>query len=189
VGTVSQSVEQMVQQILAREGGFVNDPDDSGGATNFGVTRAALSKWLGRAATVDEVKNLTRKTAEAIFLQDYFLAPRINLLPERTQPFVFDFSVNSGPSRAIKAVQSVCQDAGFDPKGVDGKIGPGTLRAAQDADKAMGAWFLAALVQNREDFYHAIVAAKPSQKKFLKGWLAHRIMPFWPSEVVERMTA
>lgn len=67
-----------VMQFISRwEGGFVNDPRDRGGATNMGITQGTLTRWRQAhgqpAATVDDVKNLTREEANAIYYQDYWL--------------------------------------------------------------------------------------------------------------------
>jgi hypothetical protein len=68
-------------------------------------------------------------------------------------------------------VQQVCNAAGFGPLAVDGVCGPSTRRVAAEADQAMGDWLLAALVEERRNFFHAIVAGDPSQQVFLSGWL------------------
>ena len=72
-------------------------------------------------------------------------------MPARAQAFVFDAAVNHGPDRALRFVQQVCNAAGFGPVAVDGKCGPHTSRAAAEAGRVMGDWFLAALVEEREE--------------------------------------
>ena len=84
---------------------------------------------------------------------------------------MFDAAVNHGPGRAIRFVQQVCNDAGFGPLAVDGACGPLTGRVAAEADRAMGDWLLAALVEERRNFYVALVERDPGQRVFLKGWL------------------
>lgn len=174
---MARSVDQMIDDIIRREGGFVNHPADRGGPTNFGITQKTLSQYLGRAATVEEVRALQRDVAEDIYRKDYYVAPRIDTLPARIQPFVFDSAVNHGPRRAVRFVQQVCNQAGFGPLDVDGICGPNTRRVAAQADRVMGDWLLAALVEQRRNFYHAIVRADPSQDVFLDGWL-NRIAEF-----------
>lgn len=181
------TVDEMLDDILRHEGGLSNHANDRGSWTKFGVTIGALSRWLGRAATVDEIKGLTVETAREIFETTYYRAPRIDSLPERIQPVLFDISVNSGPRRAIKMLQRVCQEAGYSPNGIDGVVGPGTRKAAVAADEAMGDWLVAAICQERQDFYDAIVENDPSQQVFAKGW-RNRAMAFWPSSV-ESMVA
>lgn len=164
-------VDQMIEDILRREGGFVNDPADRGGATNFGITHKTLSRYLGRAVTVDEVRDLSKDLAREIYETQYFIAPRIDTLPARIQPFAFDCAVNHGPKRAIRFVQQVCNAAGFGPVDEDGIMGPQTRSAAIAADDQMGDLFLNALVEERRNFYRLIVARDESQRRFLAGWL------------------
>ena len=81
------SVRQIAQEIVDREGGYVNDPDDPGGATNFGVTiqtmrRLGLDLDRDGSITSEDVRRLTRGQAIEIFLEHYFTRPLIAELPE-----------------------------------------------------------------------------------------------------------
>ena len=84
------SVEQIADEIVAREGGYVNDPDDPGGATNFGVTIHTMRR-LGLVldgdgrVTAEDVRRLSRDQAREIFVQHYFEGPGIATLPEPLQ--------------------------------------------------------------------------------------------------------
>lgn len=169
--TVSQFVNDMISDILGREGGFVNHPNDRGGATKWGVTQATLSGFRGRPATVEDVKKLTKAEASRIYRERYYEGPRLNGLPEAIQPFVFDSSINHGPGRAIKILQCVLNAAQFPCGAVDGALGPQTCRAAERASKAMGGFLLAALIEERRMFYELIVEMDSTQGIFLKGWL------------------
>lgn len=165
------SVERMIDDILRREGGFSEHPLDRGGATNYGITQRTLSRYFGRAATVREVRELTPDLARDIYEQNYYLGPGIHRLPDLVQPFIFDSAVNHGPRRAIRFLQNVCNDAGLGPVDVDGAVGPQTVDAARRAVEEMGPVLLAALIEERRNFYHLIVQADPSQEVFLRGWL------------------
>ena len=165
------TVDDMVDTILAHEGGFVDDPDDRGGATNFGITQLTYSKWLDRPATVADVKAMSVATAREIYLTNYYFKPRINSLPEAIQPQIFDCSINHGPYRAIKFLQTVCNLAGFGPLSVDGVMGPKTRESVEAAFEAMGEYFINAITDERVHFYHQIVKNDASQQKFLNGWL------------------
>ena len=165
------SVDAMIEDVIRREGGFVDHPADRGGPTKFGITQATLSAHLGRAATAAEVEQLSPDQAKQIYRRDYYESPQIDQLPDAIQPFVLDSAVNHGPGRAIGFVQQVCNLAGFGALIVDGICGPRTSRAAHDAAWAMKGWLLAALVEERRNFYQAIVLADPSQGVFLEGWL------------------
>jgi len=168
---MTPAVERMIDDVLRREGGFVDHPQDRGGPTNFGITQATLSRHLGRPASAGDVRRLSRATATEIYRRTYFEAPRIGELPARIQPFVFDAAVNHGPGQAIRFVQRVCNAAGFGPLAVDGACGPRTSLAAAAAERAMGDWLLAALVEERRNFYLALVERRPEQRVFLNGWL------------------
>ena len=78
-------IEGMTAEIVRREGGFVNDPDDPGGATKYGVTNHTLRALRGRA-TVDDVKALTEAEAVEIFKGQYFERPKITNCPRLCKP-------------------------------------------------------------------------------------------------------
>lgn len=165
------TVDDMVEDILRREGGFVNHPNDRGGPTNMGITQKTLSGWLGRAATIDDVRNLDRETAKEIYIKNYLSGPRIDTLPDEIVPQVFDISINSGPRTAIKIVQKVVNLAGFGPIGSDGLMGPKTRKASEAAQNAMGDLFNNAIAYERINFYERIIESDPSQAVFRNGWI------------------
>lgn len=163
-------IETQLEQLLRREGGYVNHPNDKGGPTKYGITQAVLSEWLGHPASMDEVKNLSVELAKEIYGDRYYRAPKIDTLPEALQPQLFDIAVNSGPKKSIRMLQEVLCMAGFECA-VDGVVGPGTRKKAQEAYAAMGHLLINAIAEYREHFYRQIVANNPSQAVFLKGWL------------------
>lgn len=114
--------------ILTREGGFVNDPNDPGGATNMGITIGTLSDALGRRATVEDVKNLTEGAALKIYRDRYWDKVRADKLPIGVDLAVFDAAVMHGPAKAAMLLQSALGVAD------DGIVGPITIAAAQEAD-------------------------------------------------------
>lgn len=174
------NVDEMILDILSKEGGFVNHPADKGGPTNFGVTQQTLSRYLERAVTVDDVRAMDIQTAKDIYELRYYRMPKIDRLPEGIQHFVFDCAVNHGPRRAVKFVQQVCNDAGFGPLETDGLMGPKTKAQAHGCYEDLGLWMLVALVDERQLFYANIVANNPSQSVFIKGWF-NRARSFLPS--------
>jgi lysozyme family protein len=131
-----QTVHQIASEIVAREGGYVNDPDDPGGATNFGVTIGTMRR-LGLDLTGDglvsvaDVRKLTRAQAIDIFITHYFERPQIAALPSSVQSSVFDMYVNAG-SNAVRILQRLLGRMGQEVS-VDGVIGPQTIAAAQAA--------------------------------------------------------
>ncbi|MEM7046976.1 MAG: glycosyl hydrolase 108 family protein [Pseudomonadota bacterium] len=165
-----KTTDQLIDDILRREGGFVDHPADRGGPTNFGITQATLSTWLGREATTDDVRDLAEGTARAIYAQNYLTDPGIDTLPATIIPFVFDAAVNHGPAKAIRMLQRVLGECGHDVT-VDGVIGPQTRRACEEVQAALDADFLSRLIDHRRAFYQSIALNDPSQKVFLAGWL------------------
>lgn len=163
------------EAVLGHEGGYVNHPDDKGGPTNFGVTAATLGEHrkLGREATADEVKALTRDEALDIYRARYWDAPGIeHIRDDRIACKVFDLAINAGPVQAIKILQRAIDHAA--PPGVervrdDGQLGPRTLAslAACDPDVVLGAY-----CSEQASFYLTLIERNPSQVAFKKGWLA-----------------
>jgi lysozyme family protein len=161
--------------ILKHEGGYVNHPNDKGGPTNYGITQDTLSRWLGRPASIEDVKNLTKEEAREIYETRYLTGPRIHTLPDPPQTLVLDMAVNHGPRTAIKMVQRVVNMADVHGEGgpidVDGIVGPQTRRAVKTTQEKMGNYFQNAIVEERIGFFKRIVARNPSQEVFLRGWL------------------
>ena len=145
--------------ILASEGGFVDDPRDPGGATNLGVTLTTLSGWLGRPATVAEVRALTPATVAPLYLARYWNAAHCGDCPAGVDLMVFDEAVNQGAGRAIRTLQSAVGLV------ADGAFGPNTLGAVGAADPATT---VKAIAARREADYRAL----PTFNHFGKGWLA-----------------
>ena len=103
-----QTVTQIAKDILAREGGYVNDPDDPVGATNHGVTvhtmrRLGLDLTGDGIVDSDDVRVLDAARALQIFIDHYFQGPGLNGLPIALQPSFFDMYVNAG-NNAIKVL-------------------------------------------------------------------------------------
>jgi lysozyme family protein len=121
---VATNFSHCVNVVLAIEGGYVDDPQDPGGATNHGITLATLSAFRGGAVTKDEVRALGAGEAKTIYRQKYWNAVRAGDLPAGLDLAVFDCAVNSGPKRAGLLLQ---QALGVTQ---DGIIGPITLQAA-----------------------------------------------------------
>ena len=120
-----QNWGQSFEWMIEHEGGYVDHPDDPGGATNLGVTIGTLSAHLGRRATKDEVRALTKDEVRPIYRKRYWDAVSGDDLPPGVDHAVFDYAVNSGPARSAKALQGVI---GAEQ---DGIIGPVTLGAVR----------------------------------------------------------
>jgi lysozyme family protein len=119
---------QAVEEVLQHEGGLVDHPRDPGGATKFGITRETLSRARRCPVSVEDVRELTRTEAVAVYRRLYWDVLRADELPSGIDLAVFDLAVNSGPVRAVRMLQNVLGVP------VDGIIGPVTLEAARHAD-------------------------------------------------------
>lgn len=123
------SYSRALALVLEHEGGFVNNPHDPGGATHRGVTQRVYTAWLrARERQPRSVIHITMDEVADIYRDGYWEHIRADEMPPGLDYAVFDYAVNSGPSRAVKHLQQVL--------GVpaDGRVGPVTLGAANDAD-------------------------------------------------------
>ena len=176
-----QTVHQVASEIVAREGGYVNDPDDPGGATNFGITIHTM-RHLGLDLTRDgkvnaaDVRALTRPQAVDIFINHYFKGPRVADLPEAIHATVFDMYVNAG-ANAVRILQRLLVEMGH-AIGVDGGIGPQTANASQAAYVDAPNYLADAYGIARRNYYYALADARPASRKYARrrdggkgGWI------------------
>lgn len=102
-----KTIEQILNDVLEKEGGFVNHPDDKGGPTNFGITlRTLRAHWAN--ATVDNLKSLTKEEAKSIYVSEYYMKTGIfeiyKISPELAAE-VLDTAINMGPKTAVIFLQ------------------------------------------------------------------------------------
>lgn len=137
----SKEFENALKFVLAREGGYVNDPDDRGGATNKGITQNTYNSWLksnGKASK--DVKNITDAEVKEIYYKNYWLAAGCNKMTSKFAVVCFDTAVNMGVSRVDEF-----------------------LKAAKWID--LNEFYLARIRKYNE------FAKNQTQRKFLNGWL------------------
>jgi lysozyme family protein len=120
--------DEAVERIFKSEGGYVNNPKDPGGETNFGITwpilRKAIEQNIVPAGTT--IRTLTKDQAKAIY-KALFWEPLGDLHPA-IKFQVFDFGVHSGLDKAIRTLQAACGA----PE--DGKWGPASAAKASQMD-------------------------------------------------------
>lgn len=107
--------DQVFDRLIGHEGGYVNDPNDPGGETNWGISKRSYSNL--------DIKNLTRDEAKAIYLVDYWQRSGADNYDGAIGYQVFDAAVNSGIENAVRFLQRAVNVAD------DGHIGPVTLAA------------------------------------------------------------
>lgn len=175
------SVIQIADEILDREGGYVNDPDDPGGATNHGVTihtmrRLGLDLDSDGSVTPEDVRRLSRAQAREIFIRDYFEKPGIDALPEALQASVFDMYVNAG-GNAVRLLQRLLVKMGHKVS-VDGAIGPQTAAAAALAAASAPDVIADAYGIERRNYYYRLADKRPASRKYARrrnggkgGWI------------------
>jgi lysozyme family protein len=114
--------------VLKSEGGYVNNPADPGGRTNLGVTQATWEAYTGEPSSEAEMRSLTPAMVAPLYKQKYWDVVCGDTLPAGVDYAVFDYAVNSGTSRAAKALQ---MSVNAKP---DGVIGPNTLAQVNTAN-------------------------------------------------------
>lgn len=158
-----------IQLVLATEGGFVNAANDSGGATNWGITQAEYELWVGHPVTEDDIKNMTVQEAKAIYQKNYWEALSLDQVADQhVANALMDQCVNRGVPTMALHLQLVLRSLGY-AVGTDGRIGPHTLQALNSANPRQ---VLFALFVDAQKAYVSIVQNKPSQLQFLPEWIS-----------------
>lgn len=164
-----------VKVVLIHEGGWVDDPVDPGGETNFGWSMLMI-KRLGLTPEQLGVPNfepgclkfMSVDTAKSLYRQHFWLSWFDQIDDQTAATKICDFGVNAGVEHAIQRAQRAANDCGAQLK-VDGAMGPATVAAIN----AAGSGFVAAMAKEMEDYYRTVVANRPASAKFLPNWL-HR---------------
>jgi len=149
-----------VERVLANEGGYSSNPDDPGGATNFGIS--------ARSHPGLAVVALTRNAAVEIYWREWWLRFGFAQLPAAAAAKTFDLAVNMGAGHAIECLQRAIRACGRLVT-EDGVIGAATAAQAARADPAA----LMAALRSELAAHYRLVAAnqEASGNRFLKGWL------------------
>lgn len=175
--------EKAVQKTLSLEGGYVNDPADPGGATKYGITEATARAH----GYTGDMRELPLEKAKEIYKKSYWDVARLDEFPSQLlAENVFDCNVNCGARVGGRLLQEALNLLNTDPVGrqmypeiyVDGVIGPNTLATLQKAlqcRRDMESLIIVLFNCLRADRYVNIVRARPKSKKFLIGWLKHRV--------------
>jgi lysozyme family protein len=177
-------VEYLIDELIEREGGYVNHPADKGGPTRYGVTEA-VARAHGYPGAMAQSP---REEAAAIYRRIYWLRPRFDEIAKRTPAVaaeLFDTGVNMGPAVAStflqRALTALNRNGSDYPDLVpDGRIGPATLQALDAFLAARGGErgetvLMRAIEALQGERYLRLAEKRPANEAFLYGWLANRI--------------
>lgn len=158
-----ETFEKIFRYILQVEGGYTNDEHDAGGETNWGI----IEEEARRHGYKGRMKDFSKDMAKDIYFKDYFKKNRLDEIKDpKVQLSVFDWLVNSGKWGAVYFQRALNElGAGLV---VDGVIGPKTIEAA---NMKKGEDILKIYHEYQRQYYKNLATRKPSQKKFLRGWL------------------
>lgn len=178
-----KSVEQLIEELIGREGRYSNNPNDAGGETMWGIT-VAVARRHGYAGPM---KELPRAMAVQVYRAEYFVAPGFERVYALSQPIaeeMFDTGVNMGASlpgpwlqRILNALNNQGKD--YAEIGVDGKIGPATIAALRSFLNRRGVAgetvILRALNCLQGVRYLDITEKRQQNEDFYFGWLLNRV--------------
>jgi len=155
------------------EGGFVNDPDDPGGATKYGVTQVEYDRWLkNRDMPHRAVERITETEAQVFYAERYWGPGHCSQLPWPINLAHFDACVNLGKPpafvRSNKILQRAINDTGLDTLVIDGLVGAKTL-AAVNMHPALNVLLDHYLWRRIE--YYLTLRHRRVGKRFMATWL------------------
>lgn len=166
--------------ILKNEGGYVNDPNDPGGATNHGISLRFL-KTIGIDGDldgdgdidVDDIKLLTPTSSGEIYRKYFWNVNRYNLINDQeVATKLFDFSVNASSVRGHKIMQKALNNLHDNGQGVlvvDGILGKKTMAAINDANPA---FLIPNYIKFLKAYYRGLFESNPEKwGRYLRGWL------------------
>jgi len=156
---MKQNFEQSLKMLLHHEGGYVWHPEDPGGETNLGVTRAVYEQWVGRQVMDGEMKGLTVADVAPIYKTNYWdkIKGDDPMMPSGVDFAAFDWGVNSGTGRPAKVIQK------YIGAKQDGAIGPRSLALVAENNPSD---MIQYLYEQRQKFYERL----KTFETFGKGW-------------------
>jgi len=160
------SFEKVIKFTLQHEGGYVNDPDDPGGETKFGISK--------RTYPDVDIAALTESQAMAIYKRDFWDRLGCDSMAPQIAAVVFDTAVNMGRRRAVRMLQAALNQHGDAGLTFDGLIGPNTLRATAEYGNANEhqAFVVAyAILLMRSARYSMLCDSNATLRKFHRGWM------------------
>jgi len=178
-----RTVEQIIHEIIRREGGYADDPNDRGGPTKYGITEAVarLHGWRG------DMRDLLEDLAGNIYLDQYYRRPgfdQIHAISPAVAVELTDTGVNMGPEVAVKFLQRALNALNQEEKlfpglKADGYLGNKTLAALRTFLARRGlegeTVLLKALNCLQGARYIELAEVRPQNESFVYGWLRERV--------------
>jgi len=143
--------------VIVNEGGYVDNPADPGGATNWGCTKAVWEQYIGHEVSKKDIRNLTKEDVKPLYKRNYWDAIHGDALPSGLDYCLFDCAINSGVGRATKFIQEIV--------GVfaDGAIGNNTVTAINQMNTVT-------MINEFSDKRQAFLETLKTFPVFGKGW-------------------
>lgn len=177
------NVDQIIEGVVGREGGFTDNPKDKGGPTRWGITQAVARQY----GYTGDMRTLPREVAKAIYLELYYVGPKfdqVHALSPRIAEELTDTGVNMGQAVAAKFLQRALnafnREASIYPDiTVDGQLGIRSLAALRAYLEHRGAEgeevILKALNCLQGERYIGLAEGRPANEEFVYGWIRTRV--------------
>ena len=164
--------------VIAKEGGYVDDPYDKGGATKYGISSRFIK---ANDLKIKDVKELTLLQAKEIYHMFFWNPLKIDSFNDSTvQLFLFDTAINCGNEKAALLLQSSINSISH--IAVDGKIGNETISTCNNitSNDSNNKLLKRLMLSNRIAYYMHIIESNETQRRFLKGWVNRAVDVFKP---------
>jgi lysozyme family protein len=172
----SPRFDEAFDDLMDKEDGYVNDPDDPGGETNYGISKKSYPDL--------DIRKLTCEDAKRIYFNDFWLKNSCDYLHGSGAFKYFDLCVNMGSTQATHILQRAIRACTL-PKElqhslmkdfkIDGIMGYMTISRFNEIATNLGIsgsnMLIASMRSEAAGIYRQLAAQNPSQQKFLEGWL------------------
>ena len=160
---MTEREEKIIEHFKKWEGGYANDPDDTGGCTMSGITIGTFREYYGYKKTCEDLKKLTDEQWLHIFYKKFYNKIKADMIRnDSICLMILTMCWMSGTKTSIRKIQRVLKVMD------DGIVGPVTLKAINDDNEKK---VFDELKYMRTCWFESIVMNHPNKKKFLKGWM------------------
>ena len=159
----------IIDKNLKHEGGYVNNKNDRGGETNYGITKIFMEEYkqaLPQGKTIP-IKELTINDAKSLYkaLWDRY---KLGHITDKNLAYViFDYMINFHAHTVAKRIQGILNSRGASLK-IDGFIGEKSLEAINNSNRK---WLMDEILKNRQLHHKKDVDKNPKQITFYAGWM------------------